>query len=302
MRSSVVQTIRSDPALGVREEFGFFGRGPSKMFGSVHLPKREGRAGVLICSSLQSEFLVNYRREVLLARALAARGIAVERFHYRGTGHSDGEGQDVTFGTMVEDAAEAATWLRDRAGVEHVGILGTRWGALIAAAVASGEPGAPLALWEPSVDGASYFQEVFRFRRMSQLSRGRAKPQTDPIDEMTRSGYSDVFGFAIDRAIYESSRGRVLEGELGPVPRPVLLIQVDRRTHLRSGYASLVATWKQAGCSVDVRLIQGQEAWWFPGAQIREAARERSEATIAATADWLCERLATRRLAARTGR
>jgi hypothetical protein len=262
------------------------------MFGSVHLPERRVRAGVLICSPFQSEFLANYRREVRLAGALAARGLAVGRFHYRGTGHSDGEGRDVTFATMREDAVEAATWLRNRSGVKDLGFFGTRWGALIAAAVAAEAAGAPVALWDPTIDGERYFEEVFRFRRMSQLSLGRAGPRRHLLDEIEEAGYADVFGFTIDRAIVESSRGRELAVELRSTPRPLLLVQVDPENYLKDEYENLVGTWNQAGFSVDVRLLPGQEAWWFPGTQWQESALERSEIMVAATADWFSERLA----------
>jgi alpha/beta superfamily hydrolase len=288
----MAQAVRVDPGAGVRKEVGFFGNGRSRMFASISLPAvGVARAGVLICSPLQSEFLTNYRREVLLARALAARGVAVARFHYRGTGHSDGDGRDITFDTMREDASEAATWLLDTARVEDLGFFGTRWGALIAATVAANAESAPLAIWDPAVDGETYFQEVFRFRTMSRLSRGNGDASRDALDEVEQVGYADVFGFAIDRGIFRSASGRRLVEELGWKPRPVMLLQVDRHRHLKNEYTDLVASWDRAGFSVDVRLIQGQEAWWFPGTQFQEAALERSDNMVASTAAWLSNQL-----------
>lgn len=286
----MARVIQADARGALREEVGFFGHG-SQMFGSIHLPQGEIRAGVLICSPFQSEFLANYRREVRLARTLAARGLAVGRFHYRGTGHSDGEGSEVTFATMRADAEEAVTWLRHRADTPVLAFVGTRWGALIAAGVAAEATDAPLALWDPTVDADRYFEEVFRFRQMSRLSLGKAGPRRRPAEEIEEAGFADVFGFRIDRAIVESSRGRMLGRELASTPRPVLLVQVDPGEGLREEYEDLVSWWRHAGFAVDVRLIPGQEAWWFPGTQWRASAAERSETIVAETADWLAGHL-----------
>ena len=284
--------VHVDSRRDVRAEVGFFGQGP-RMFGSLHLPDRGAiRAGVLICSSIQSEFLANYRREARLAGVLAARGVAVARFHYRGTGHSDGEGRDVTFEGLQADAQEAAQWLRDRSGVDDLSFLGTRLGAIVAAGLAAETDGAPLALWEPVVDGGHYFDEIFRLRRMSSLSLGKTGSRKTPLDEMEEAGYADVFGFAIDQALYESSRGKNLATESGPAPRRVLLVQVDPEMHLRAEYEVLVDVWKRAAFCVDVRLFSGQEAWWFPGTQWQEADAHRSEMMVAETAEWLSEHMA----------
>ena len=50
-------------------------------------------------------------------------------------------------------------------------------------------PGAPLALWEPALDGESYFRDVFRMRAMAHLSGGVADGR-DPRDEL-RTGPPD---------------------------------------------------------------------------------------------------------------
>jgi pimeloyl-ACP methyl ester carboxylesterase len=103
------------------------------------------------CSSalLAREFAHNYRREVLLARALAVAGQAVLRFHYRHTGNSDGDGVDLTFDSMREDALGAIDALRSQAPKGPLTILGTRWGSLIAAAAAAHHPDAAVVLWSP---------------------------------------------------------------------------------------------------------------------------------------------------------
>ena len=47
-----------------------------------------------------------------IAKALAAKGIAVLRFDFTGLGHSDGEFANTNFSSNVEDVRRAAAWLR----------------------------------------------------------------------------------------------------------------------------------------------------------------------------------------------
>lgn len=283
---------RIDADNGTRDEVDFFGRGSSRMFGAIHLPPGEARSAVLICSPFQSEFLANYRREVLLARALASLGMAVGRFHYRGTGHSDGDGADVDFDSMREDALEAADWVRERAAVDRLGFLGTRWGALIAASVASQFRGAPLALWDPATEGARYFREVFRMHKMSRLSDGDGASQVDHIQAIMQTGSTDIVGFPIHRAFYEGAVERDLIEELGSDPRPIFLVQVELRQDIKAEYVGIVDRWRSAGFEVEVHLAHGQEAWWFPGVRWQEdAVAKRQERIHAATGEWFAGRL-----------
>jgi len=278
--------VKVDPETGVREEAQFFGDGPSQMFGTIHRPASEAGSGVLICSPFQSEFLANYRREVLLARELAARGLAVGRFHYRGTGHSDGEGGDITFDSMRRDTEEATSWLRAVAGVDRIGFLGTRWSALIAGAVAAGSPRSPIVFWDPATEGRVYFRDIFRLRAMSDLSGGVDRSPGDVSDELREAGFADVFGFAIPRSIIESASDLTLVRELGTDPRPVLLIEIGNG-RLSAGSAEAVERWRDAGSTVDAELVEGREAWWFPGTKwLEETALERTDVMVSRTARW----------------
>src|SRR3712207_4346225 len=96
------QAVRVEGAH--RDVIEFFGSPGEQMLATTHMPLGTPLGGVVICSSLRAEFETNYRREILLGRALADRGIAVHRFQYRGTGNSDGDARDVTFESMQLDA------------------------------------------------------------------------------------------------------------------------------------------------------------------------------------------------------
>ena len=133
MPRAASRTRRVD-AIGIVEEIGFVDSGGRQMFSALHRPDGASNAAVVICSPIQAEQLRNYRREVLLARELARQGLTVQRFHYRGSGNSDGSPADVTFETMLEDARTALRLMQDRAD-GAIALVGTRLGASVAAIV-----------------------------------------------------------------------------------------------------------------------------------------------------------------------
>jgi acetyl esterase/lipase len=265
------------------------------MFGSRHAPMTSAASGVVICPALQAEFLRNYRREVDLGQHLATQGFAVQRFHYRGSGNSDGATSDATFETMRDDAVEAAEWLARTEKVDRLAFVGARWGGMIAAAVASRFDRAPLVLWEPMAQPRAYFRDLFRAGRIHELRKGGASPRStnDQLEEMRRQGSLDVLGYAIDWPLYESVIGRTLQRELGPRPRPILLVQISRRTELRADYTALAKAWRDAGFAVDTHIVErSEEAWWFVGGRDYEEERVLGEEVVGVTRDWLSTAMA----------
>jgi len=260
------------------------------MFGSRQTPVNAAASGVVICPALQAEFLRNYRREVDLGHDLAAQGFAVQRFHYRGSGNSDGDTSEATFETMRDDALTAAEWLVRTEEVETLAFVGARWGAMVAAAAASRFDRAPLVLWEPMTQPRTYFRELFRAGQIHEMRKAGGSPRSseDQLAEMRRTGSLDVLGYAIDRPLYESVIGRTLEEELGDRPRPILLVQISRRDQLRGQYAALVDRLREAGFDIDTHLVQAsEEAWWYVGGRNFAEERGLAEELIGVTRDWL---------------
>jgi len=216
-----------------------------------------------------------------LARDLAVNGFAVQRFHYRGSGHSDGEWCDATFETMRDDAIVAAEWLKAATGVSDIAFVGTRWGALIAASAVPRFPMAPLAVIEPPLDCSRYFREVLRWRLMRELKEGVKSAETteDLLKSVQAGTQIDVLGYPLSRSLVESSSSRTLEGELGTEPRSMLLIQVGRAGKLRHEYVAIRDKWRQAGFSVECHVIPTQHVWWFPGVEWN-APETRAETTF----------------------
>jgi pimeloyl-ACP methyl ester carboxylesterase len=257
-------------------------------------------AGLVICSPYQAELLCNYRREVLQARRLAAEGIAVHRFHYRCSGHSDGETSRATISTMLQDSEEAASMLRDRAGVERVAFLGTRWGGLVAAEAAA-RSSASLALWEPVSDTARYAEEILRFKLTHTMKDDVSGPTQDElVSELHHRGSVDVLGHTLERTMLESARDVSLRDLRGS--SSIFLAQVGVTRTLRREYRELVEGWRAAGTDVETLVVPDREIWWLSGD--RWPVHERHEPTarlIEATTRWLLRQADTTGEAGGTG-
>lgn len=255
---------RIDATRAIREVVEFFGPPMERLAGTTHAPVAGSASGLVVCPSVCSDFLRNYRREVVLARDLAAQGVTVQRFHYRGTGNSDGESTDITFSSMCDDARSATARLV-ATGIGRLAFLGTRLGALVAAAVAREHPGAPLVLLDPVLDPAAFFREGFRARMASGARQGgqRATTTEELLAELREQGTIDVLGHAVDQPLYETACARSLVQELGQTPRPLLLVQFGSTNGLRPPYQALVDDLCAQGFTVETDSLGELMAWWF---------------------------------------
>lgn len=265
-----------------REEAGFVGDERRRLFLYSHLPIGPARGALVVCPSIGAEFRRNYGREVLLARALASRGIAVLRFHYRGMGASDGASEEMTLGTMIADACSVAETASAHA--THVAFLGTRLGASVAAAAAAAHPGAPLAVWDPVADFDAYLRELQRSRLVRDLRAGRRSEGFE--DELRTRGRVDILGYRIGGELVESLRRAPVYPAIGE--RHVLVVSVGRRNGPNAGHAALAGRFRDQGADVEVRWVGGYSSWWlYDPHEITEEKRTGSAELVAPTAAWL---------------
>lgn len=280
--------IRTDPTSGTVDTVQFLGDGANRMFATAVTPPEQGRAGVVVCPSIMADFIPNYRREVVLSRELAASGIAAQRFHYRGIGHSDGAPADMSFASMVHDAMEAATHLVEAAHTPSIGFVGTRFGAMTAAAASAKYPGAPLALWEPTHAPKAYYREAFRAVMMMSVHLDEAERITSAqlTTQLNNDGETQVLGYPVHKPFYDDVVARDLVSELGSSPRPLLLIQLGG-TELRKDNQSAVDTWTEQGFEVTTHVLPTKESWWF----LDDRAVPSSD-LVSLTVDWFGEQFA----------
>ncbi|MBM4040952.1 MAG: hypothetical protein FJ290_20830 [Planctomycetes bacterium] len=208
-----------------------------RLFGVLHLPAagsqappesrvthHASRLGLVFCAPFAEEQKQAYRVFVEMARRLEALGLPSLRFDYRGTGDSQGPFTDFSLAGALRDIAAAAAFLRERAGVQRIGLIGLRLGASLAllsaeCGVRNAESGANaadgsqvtrhasrvrplgcLVLWQPIVDGALFYK--LNIRRMlvrQMMTHGKATGERDTGSAAT----IDLDGFLASRAMCE---------------------------------------------------------------------------------------------------
>jgi pimeloyl-ACP methyl ester carboxylesterase len=212
------------------------------------------------------EQITTYRAEVLCARALAAAGHPVLRFHARGHGDSSGDFAAVTLDTLVEDADVAAGEALRLSGVGRVVWLGVRFGALVAArALARRGDTAGLALWEPVHNGHDYFRGMLRSMLFSQVAAGVRPDRTADqlLADVEEKGSVDVQGYYLHRAVVRSARDAKLSEALSAWSGPTFLAQLQGRGSLSAPNEELLANLRGRGVQAQHFLHREDLGWHY---------------------------------------
>jgi alpha/beta superfamily hydrolase len=287
----VGSAARVDERTGIRETAGFFGSHQDKLFGIRLEPAGQPKGAVVICSALHADFSTNYRKEVLASRALAERGIVVQRFHYRGVGNSDGESRDVTLATLSDDVRDARAAACSDLPDIPTAFLATRLGALAAAPVVRENPGAPLAMWEPTLSGEAYTREALRALRVKG-THDDADGTNGAGADFGPGGIVDVMGYALHASFAEDISARTLDGELGSEPRPLMIVQLGSSEKIRRPLREFANARRSRGSRVDVHPMIGEEPWWFTSAGwIPVEQRPTTRELLEVTTGWLTSSL-----------
>ncbi|NOT34226.1 MAG: hypothetical protein HOP12_08670 [Candidatus Eisenbacteria bacterium] len=256
------------------------------LYGVYHAPaEARDRPVVVHVHGLGVEQISTYRAEVLNARALAAAGVPVLRFHARGHGDSAGNFADVTIETLTRDANAAADEARRRSGAKHVVWLGVRFGARVRRRrPARRDDAVGLAMWEPLHRGPEYFRAMLRGLLFSQVAAGK-KPEHS-VDELlarVAAGTAvDVHGYYLHPAVFESLADRSLGETLATWSGPTLLVQIQSRARLTPDHAALLEAVQARGARVQSHVVREDLGWHFTQNPAWE-----SPALVAATREWV---------------
>jgi pimeloyl-ACP methyl ester carboxylesterase len=270
---------------GISEEITYFGETP-QMLGSIYMPAGDVKGAVVVCSSTHAELLKAYHLEVLLARGLAERGIAVHRFQYRGDGNSEGPDTDLTLPAMIEAGREVRARLKQRTGLDKVGYAAVRLGAYPAAALAEEEPATAMMLWDPVPDTDAFMREAVRSHAIASL-KAEAKPESldRVLQRLEDEGVVELLGYQITSEFHRSIAGRHLV-DYTPTGARVMIVPFGALN-----MDPIVEGWAMAGIDVISQDRTGAEPWWL--AEQVSQDRHRVAGILAEnSANWLASAIA----------
>lgn len=139
------------------EQFAQFSVDQQRLYGMLHTPDipapPTGWPSVALLHGFTGNRIEGHRNFVLLARQLAARGVACLRFDFRGSGESQGDFSEMTVSREVQDVQAACRYLRHQPGIdpERVMLLGFSMGAIVACQSLNDVNPHRLALWSPAL-------------------------------------------------------------------------------------------------------------------------------------------------------
>jgi pimeloyl-ACP methyl ester carboxylesterase len=256
------------------------------------LPAEPARGAVVVCSPLFLEASENARAERLLSEALVALGFAVLRFDYRGCGNSFGDAEQLTIDTATQDCLLGAARVREHAATDVFGVVGTRWGALVAAGVARTLGARAVAFWEAKPDGRAYLDELARTRAFYDLWRDERRPAGYHQQRLADGHPMEVLAWRVHPPFAASCLDESVAGRLG-VPIPARVVHGRGR---QTDSARLTAALGSLGCPMSTCVLDERVLWWAGVNRLLHPDHPPAPLELEAetTARWLADRLEAR--------
>ncbi len=238
----------------MKEHGFFFDHKGMKLYGFFHpadLERKSEPVGYVFCSPFAEEKVRTQRMFVNFARWLAQGGIHVLRFDYGGHGDSEGEFQEATFRTQVEDIRRATDVLIEKSGVKKVGLLGGRLGGTLALLAAEGDPRvSDMVVWDPIIDVHQYLLKILRSNLSSQTMRYRKiLYDRKRLEEMIIAGESvNVDGYELTRGFYLEAMNCHLIQDMRKYTGSCLIVEICSKELLKKPpLGELQETLKRTG-------------------------------------------------------
>ncbi|HML21722.1 MAG TPA: alpha/beta fold hydrolase [Aggregatilinea sp.] len=132
--------------------------------GLLHRPDAAAAAPVVVMlHGFTGQHVEQDRLFVQAARVFAQAGLAVLRFDFYGSGDSDGDFEEFTVQTELDDAVTALDWISAQPGIDpaRLGVLGLSLGGCVASLLAGQDPRVKaLVLWNAVSIPSLHFGEI----------------------------------------------------------------------------------------------------------------------------------------------
>ena len=226
-----------DPETQLLEQAGYFEVPGAHLYTVLHRAV-EPVARVLLVGPFASERHNSYLPWARWARYLAARGVEVLRYDYRGIGESTGLFEDMTFKHWCEDVQLLAGWLKRRSPDVPLFLHGLELGALLAGNVFQSGTGEGLLLWSPPANANLALRSTLvRWVGLEQLLNygDERKSASDYIRRLEESYPVEVEGYQWSAGLWSDSFGFNLPEAMGSdesaatvYDRPVRIVKLGK--------------------------------------------------------------------------
>lgn len=239
------------------------------LFLAEYLPERQAQELVVIVPPLVEEMNRARRMFTLQAKQLASNGLQVCMPDLYGTGESDGEFSDATWGVWMADIRTAIACATGGSTLA-VTLLCLRAGALLAldAMRTHSIDACRLVFWSPCTDGESFIGQFLRTRLMAgMLARsGDGESMADLRDRLEAGESLEVAGYLLSPDLASSIGARKLE-DLAVAGTPAVTwfeMASDASRPLPPQAGRTVAKLQGRGIDVNVTSVEGPRFWATP--------------------------------------
>jgi hypothetical protein len=205
-------------------------------------------ARVLLVGPFASERHNSYLPWVRWARYLAAKGIEVLRYDYRGIGESTGVFEEMGFDHWREDVELLAGWLKGRSPQVPLVLHGLEIGALLAGNAFHSGLGDGLLLWSPPASAQQALRStILRWVGLEYLYKPseEIRPAAEYFRQLEQGAFVEVEGYQWSSSLWRDSFGVSLPSSMidestaaSAYDRPVRVLKLDKRASplVRGGF------------------------------------------------------------------
>ena len=182
-------------------------------------------ARVLLAGPFASERYFSYVPWVRWARFLAARGLEVLRFDYRGVGESTGGFDRMSFGDWSEDVDFLAGWLKNRSPRLPLILHGHELGAILASRTFASGLGDVLLLWSAPANANDVLRRpLSRHAFKNMYAR---KSASDYIRDLEANCGLEVEGYEWSHRLWRESFTFQMPDDTEAGGRPVKVVNLE---------------------------------------------------------------------------
>lgn len=232
------------------------------------LPAGKPSASVLFVPPFAEEMNKCRPMQALTARRLAEQGVQAIAVDLFGTGDSAGEFREARLDHWRQDLALVADWAA-REGAPVTGLVGMRFGGLLALELSAGLPG-PLrvALWQPIASGQLQLTQFLRLRIAGGLLTGGDRESVASLTAELQAGtVLEVAGYELHPELAAALEGLDLRKRMPPTGARVSWFEVatppaaSEQPELSRVAADRLRDWTTAGVAAEGLALPGDTFW-----------------------------------------